>query len=56
MIVEKAHIILLEKERKGEKLKFPKEEERAIFATAAVRGKADKPPYKTYERLHRPVC
>ncbi|KAF6219168.1 hypothetical protein HO133_004993 [Letharia lupina] len=56
MTAEKACTMLLEEERKGERLKFPEEEERAIFAAAAVRGKADKPPYKTCGRLHGPVC
>ena len=61
MIAEKAYIMLLEEERKGEKPKFPEEEERAIFAAAAikgtvVRGKTGKLLYKTCERLYGPVC
>lgn len=56
MTAEKARNMLLEEERKGERPKFPEEEEKAAFAAAAVGGRAGKPPCKTCERLHGPVC
>ena len=48
--------MLLEEERKGERLKFPEEEERAAFAAAAIGERAGKPSCKTCGKVHGTVC